>query len=181
MKTEKPRAKSHKLSWPLIVAIKYPSGKTAFQVARMVQGKPIREMYLTRREAETRAAEIRTMTQHQVAVSRINYLVAIGRLTLEMGNSVSVVHGNYKGLTSRAEAERFFALHPNVDSARKILPIPWAAITSRPLAFCDCTITGLPITPDSVRRPVGMLTAARARARLFWAWTKSGLRRKACS
>ncbi len=69
MKTEKPKIKSSKSSWPPIVELQYPSGKTAFQVACMIRGKRIREAYPTRGEAETRAAEIRTMIQNQGAAA----------------------------------------------------------------------------------------------------------------
>jgi hypothetical protein len=34
-----PKTKSSKSSWPPILPIKYSSGKTAFQVAGMIQGK----------------------------------------------------------------------------------------------------------------------------------------------
>jgi len=64
-----PKTKSSKSSWPPILPIKYASGKTAFQVACMIQGKRIREAYPTRGEADTRAAEIRTMITNQGAAA----------------------------------------------------------------------------------------------------------------
>jgi pimeloyl-ACP methyl ester carboxylesterase len=84
MKNEKPKTKSHKLSWPPILPIKYPSGKTAFQVACMVPGKRIREVYPTKGEAETRATEIRTMMQNQGAG-----LVYITAFAPDKGKSIS--------------------------------------------------------------------------------------------
>ena len=67
MKTEKPKTKSSKTSWPPIVALKYPSGKTAFQVCCMIQGQRIREAYPTKAEAETRAAQIRQQQDNEGA------------------------------------------------------------------------------------------------------------------
>ena len=64
-----PKTKPRKSSWPPIVALKYPTGKTAFQVACMIQGRRIREAYPTKGEAETRAAEIRTTIQNQGAAA----------------------------------------------------------------------------------------------------------------
>jgi integrase len=64
-----PKTKSGKSSWPPIVTLKYPSGKTAFQVACMIQGKRIREAYPTKPEAETRAAQIRQMVDNEGAAA----------------------------------------------------------------------------------------------------------------
>ncbi len=46
-----------------------PSGKTAFQVACMIQGERIREAYPTKAEAETRAAQIRQMVDNEGAAA----------------------------------------------------------------------------------------------------------------
>ena len=51
----------------------------------------------------------------------------IGRLSLQMGNSPQVIHSAYKGLVSKADAERFFALRPDADAAEKIVPMQSAA------------------------------------------------------
>ena len=69
MKTERPKPKSSKSSWPPIVSLKYPSGKIAFQVACMIQGKRIREAYPIKAEAETRAAQIRQMVDNEGAAA----------------------------------------------------------------------------------------------------------------
>ncbi|MGO9246009.1 MAG: tyrosine-type recombinase/integrase [Verrucomicrobiia bacterium] len=69
MKTEMPKTKSGKSSWPPIVPLKYPSGKTAFQVACVIQGERIREAYPTKAEAETRAAQIRQMVDNEGAAA----------------------------------------------------------------------------------------------------------------
>lgn len=45
----------------------------------------------------------------------------IGKLSLLMGNSASVIHRNYKGLTGKTDAERFWALRPAADSSEKIV------------------------------------------------------------
>jgi integrase len=61
------------------------------------------------------------MMRHTYATFSLAAFNDIGRLALEMGNSASVVHANYKGLASRADAERFFALRPVADAAEKIV------------------------------------------------------------
>ncbi|MGD0651881.1 MAG: hypothetical protein ABSA97_12215 [Verrucomicrobiia bacterium] len=58
-----------KPSWPPILQREYPSGKTAFQIAVMVDGKRIRETFKTRAEAEARAQEIRAMRQREGAAA----------------------------------------------------------------------------------------------------------------
>ncbi len=58
-----------KSSWPPILRLKYASGKTAFQVACMIQGKRIREALPTKEEAETRAAQIRAMVENEGAAA----------------------------------------------------------------------------------------------------------------
>lgn len=67
MKAETPKTKSSKSSWPPIVTLNYPSGKSAFQVACMVSGQRIREAYPTKAEAEDRAQEIRATVQREGA------------------------------------------------------------------------------------------------------------------
>jgi integrase len=51
--------------WPPIHALTYTSGKTAWQVACMVNGERIRETFKTKAEAEDRAAEIRTQVTNE--------------------------------------------------------------------------------------------------------------------
>ena len=47
----------------------------------------------------------------------------IGKLSLQMGNSAPVIHSAYKGLVSKAEAERFLALRPVADVTTKIVAL----------------------------------------------------------
>ena len=63
------RKSKSKPSWPLILQREYPSGKTAFQIAVMVDGQRIRETFKTRSEAEARAQEIRAMRQREGAAA----------------------------------------------------------------------------------------------------------------
>jgi len=51
--------------WPPIHALTYTSGKTAWQVACMVNGQRIRDTYPTKAEAEDRATEIRTQVENE--------------------------------------------------------------------------------------------------------------------
>jgi len=51
----------------------------------------------------------------------------IGKLALQMGNSPQVIHSAYKGLVTKTDAERFFALRPAADAAGKIVPMKAAA------------------------------------------------------
>ena len=69
MKVRSPKTKSTKPSWPPIVPLKYASGKTAYQVACMIQGTRIRETYPTKAQAETRAAQIRLMIDNEGAAA----------------------------------------------------------------------------------------------------------------
>lgn len=46
----------------------------------------------------------------------------IGKLSLQMGNSATVIHSNYKGLISTADAARFWALRPAA-GADNIVPM----------------------------------------------------------
>ena len=52
-----------KKTWPPIYNIRYPSGKTVYQVACMVNSKRIRECFDTAKEAHARAAAIRKESQ----------------------------------------------------------------------------------------------------------------------
>jgi integrase len=45
----------------------------------------------------------------------------IGKLSLQMGNSPQVIHSAYKGLVSKADAERFWNLRPAAGAAEKIV------------------------------------------------------------
>jgi len=49
----------------------------------------------------------------------------IGKLSLQMGNSAQVVHAAYKGLVSKADAERFWSLRPA--DAANVIPMQQAA------------------------------------------------------
>src|ERR1051326_5802602 len=53
--------------WPPIHALEYDSGGTGWQVACMLKGERIRETFKTRKEAETRAAQIREMVDNEGA------------------------------------------------------------------------------------------------------------------
>ncbi len=43
------------------------------------------------------------------------------RVAAMLGHSVDVLHKNYRGLATKADAERFFALRPAADTAEKIV------------------------------------------------------------
>jgi len=58
-------AKTKTKLWPPIHELTYTSGKTAWQVACMVNGKRERHTYPTKGEAETKAAEIRTQVTNE--------------------------------------------------------------------------------------------------------------------
>ncbi|MCG3150167.1 MAG: Tyrosine recombinase XerC [Verrucomicrobiae bacterium] len=51
--------------WPPIHELSYTNGKTAWQVACMVNGQRIREAYPTKKEAEDRATEIRNQVENE--------------------------------------------------------------------------------------------------------------------
>ena len=51
--------------WPPIHVLTYTSGKTAWQVACMVNGQRIRKTYPIKAEAETHAAEIRIQVENE--------------------------------------------------------------------------------------------------------------------
>ena len=51
--------------WPPIHKLTYSSGKTAWQVACMVKGQRIREAFPTKKQAETRASQIRLMVENE--------------------------------------------------------------------------------------------------------------------
>ena len=51
--------------WPPIHKLQYDSGKTAWQVCCMLNGKRIREAFPTREEAETRAQQIRAQVHRE--------------------------------------------------------------------------------------------------------------------
>ncbi len=59
--------------------------------------------------------------RHSYATYSVAAFADIGKLALQMGNSPQVIHANYKGLVSRADAERFWALRPVADAAKKIV------------------------------------------------------------
>jgi integrase len=59
--------------------------------------------------------------RHTYATYSLAAFNDIGRLSLQMGNSPQVIHSAYKGLVSKADAERFFALRPAADAAEKIV------------------------------------------------------------
>ncbi len=45
------------------------------------------------------------------------------RTAYQLGNSADMIHRHYKALVTKAEAERFFALHPATSAAGKIVPM----------------------------------------------------------
>lgn len=59
--------------------------------------------------------------RHTYATYSLAAFNDIGKLALQMGNSPQVIHSNYKGLVSNADAERFWALRPEADAAEKIV------------------------------------------------------------
>ena len=59
--------------------------------------------------------------RHTYATYSLAAFNDIGKLSLQMGNSPQVIHSAYKGLVSKADAERFWALRPAADVARKIV------------------------------------------------------------
>ncbi len=61
--------------------------------------------------------------RHTYATYSLAAFNDIGKLSLQMGNSPQVIHSAYKGLVSKADAERFWALRPAPDAARKIVPM----------------------------------------------------------
>lgn len=67
--TQGTRKSKPKPSWPPILQREYPSGKTAFQIAIMLDGQRIRETFKTRPEVEARAQEIRAMRQREGAAA----------------------------------------------------------------------------------------------------------------
>ncbi len=61
--------------------------------------------------------------RHSFATHHLAAFNDIGKLSLQMGNSPHVIHSAYKGLVSKADAERFWALRPATGAAEKIVPI----------------------------------------------------------
>ena len=59
--------------------------------------------------------------RHSFATYHLAAFNDIGKLSLQMGNSPTVIHSAYKGLVSKADAERFWALRPAADAAGKIV------------------------------------------------------------
>ena len=62
-------AKTKTKLWPPIHRLTYNSGETRWQVACMIQGERIREVYDTKEEAETRAAQIRLKVENEGATA----------------------------------------------------------------------------------------------------------------
>jgi len=65
--------------------------------------------------------------RHSYATFHLAAFNDIGKLALQMGNSPQVIHSAYKGLVTKTDAERFFALRPAADAAGKIVPMKAAA------------------------------------------------------
>lgn len=63
-------------AWPPIHRLEYASGKTAWQVACMVNGERIREAFPTKAEAETKATQIRQMIENEGAAA-LNVPIAL--------------------------------------------------------------------------------------------------------
>lgn len=59
--------------------------------------------------------------RHSYATYHLAAFNDIGTLSLQMGNSPQVIHSAYKGLISKADAERFWALRPAANAAEKIV------------------------------------------------------------
>lgn len=61
--------------------------------------------------------------RHQAARAseRLAAFTDIGKLSLQMGNSASVIHAAYKGLVSKTDVERFLALRPDAGASEKIV------------------------------------------------------------
>ncbi len=59
--------------------------------------------------------------RHTFATYHLAAFNDIGKLSLQMGNSAQVIHSAYKGLVSKADAEKFFALRPSDAGAEKIV------------------------------------------------------------
>ena len=69
MTTRVAKSRKNEKLWPPIHKLTYTSGKTAWQVACMLNGQRIRETFPTKEEAETRAAEIRVKVQNEGAAA----------------------------------------------------------------------------------------------------------------
>lgn len=65
--------------------------------------------------------------RHTYATYSLAAFNDIGKLSLQMGNSPQVIHSAYKGLVSKADADRFWALRSATDAAAKIVPMKAAA------------------------------------------------------
>ena len=61
--------------------------------------------------------------RHTYATYSVAAFSDIGKLALQMGNSPQVIHANYKGLVSKADAERFWALLPPAADGGKVVPM----------------------------------------------------------
>ena len=59
--------------------------------------------------------------RHTFATYHLAAFNDIGKLALQMGNSPQVIHSAYKGLVSKADAGRFFALRPADADDNKIV------------------------------------------------------------
>jgi len=59
--------------------------------------------------------------RHTFATYHLAAFNDIGKLALMMGNSAQVIHSAYKGLVSKADGERFFALRPAAAGDNKIV------------------------------------------------------------
>ncbi len=72
-RTTRQAKKSKTELWPPIHKLTYNSGTVGWQVACMVNGQRIRELFSTKEEAERRAAQVRLMVGNvDAAVSTFN-------------------------------------------------------------------------------------------------------------
>lgn len=86
---------------------------------------------LTEQEFRTRWEDCRSdagltpwphdVMRHTFATYHLAAYNDIGKLSLQMGNSPQVIHAAYKGLVSKADAERFWALRPAAAGDNKIV------------------------------------------------------------
>ena len=90
--------------WPPIHELKYASGKRGFQVACMLDGERIRATFKTRRETETRAAEIRVRVESR---GRVEVCSSGSTLHSFLPRAARKQSGSRNWLQSRERVPRF--------------------------------------------------------------------------
>lgn len=68
----------------------------------------------------------RNALRHSYGSCRLAITSDVAKVSLEMGNSVTIVHQHYKSLVSEAEGRAWFAVAPDVADG-KVVPLPKAA------------------------------------------------------